>query len=451
MQPSAPYGGFHPQQFQGIDSRQSLPQFKQEPLFPDNHSHQLLSHQSVLNHQLPSVASSHFLPHGQSIPQFNTHHNTNTHPNEMPVPHQMQAHHYQHQSHLETSQQNHDAHFGLNAGVAVTSPANAALPSNPNSNLRFEVVLEAQTAAAQRLDENPLTYLNKGQYYPIALNDNARDDAELTSTLRVMFHDDAHRKLANTYWQFWLSQQPNPKTARAVDIDKAASTGIKNVECSSLDRITFQWNGRKGAKIYIKFNCLSTDFSRIKGVKGIPLRARMETAPDMNPASNEKSFAKVKLFRDKGAERKNKDDQRHLEKIWEKMRGKQQDSNPLLMMFAQASPVTSFIEWSSNDLSDAEEDPSNIDVDTIDPENAELDPAVLAATKKRRLESLGHDLDLLELDPTYVPSRKKRSGNAMALLWNLPYQQANCYDLPLHQFCRCLYGLPERTSTELYT
>ncbi|KAK9687138.1 hypothetical protein K7432_014901 [Basidiobolus ranarum] len=410
MQPSAPYGGFHPQQFQGMDSRQPLPQFKQEPLFPESHSHQLLSHQTVLNHhQLPGVASSHFLPHGQSIPQFNTHHTTHTHHNELPVPHQMQAHHYQHQSHLENSQQNHDQHFGLNAGVSVTPPSSSAIPSNPNSNLRFEVVLEAQTAAAQRLDENPLTYLNKGQYYAIASNDNARDDIELTSTLRVMFHDDAHRKLANTYWQFWLSQQTNPKTARAVDIDKAASTGIKNVELSSLDRITFQWNGRKGAKIYIKFNCLSTDFSRIKGVKGIPLRIRMETVSEMDPSNGEKCFAKIKLFRDKGAERKNKDDQRHLEKIWEKMRGKQQDSNPLLMMFAQANPVTSFIEWSNNDISDAEEDPTNIDIDTIDPENAELDPAVLAASKKRRLESLGHDLDLLELDPTYVPSRKKRS------------------------------------------
>ncbi|ORX90371.1 CP2-domain-containing protein [Basidiobolus meristosporus CBS 931.73] len=327
----------------------------------------------------------------------------------MPAPHQMQTHHYQHQGPLETPQQNNETHFGLNSNVSVTPPASGSIPTNPNSNLRFDVVLDAQTAAAQRLDESPLTYLNKGQYYAISSNDQERDDIELTSTLRVMFHDDAHRKLGNTYWQFWLSQQTNPKTARALDIDKAASTGIKNVESKSLDRVSFQWNGRKGAKIYIKFNCLSTDFSRIKGVKGIPLRIRMETTSEMDPSIHEKSFAKIKLFRDKGAERKNKDDQRHLEKIWEKMRGKQQDSNPLLMMFAQANPVTSFIEWSSNDVTDTEEDPNNIDLNNIDQESAELDPAVLAATKKRKLETLGHDLDLLELDPTYVPNRKKRA------------------------------------------
>jgi len=86
--------------------------------------------------------------------------------------------------------------------------------------LRFEILLEAPTASAQRIDETPITYLNKGQYYAIGLQDHDKYDAEFTSTIKVMFHDDTHRKMASTYWSFWLTQQASPKNARAVDIGK---------------------------------------------------------------------------------------------------------------------------------------------------------------------------------------------------------------------------------------
>lgn len=53
----------------------------------------------------------------------------------------------------------------------------------------------------------------------------------------------------------------------------------------------------------VRFNCLSTDFSRIKGVKGIPLRVHVDTMTEDDNSggehSMERSFAKIKLFRDK--------------------------------------------------------------------------------------------------------------------------------------------------------
>jgi hypothetical protein len=93
------------------------------------------------------------------------------------------------------------------------------------------------------------------------------------------------------------------------------------VRYPSFDRIAFDWHGRHGAKLFVRFHCLSTDFSRIKGVKGIPLRACMSSQiasandplllrhyagtflpsdkdqPDVDYL--EQSFCKVKLFRDK--------------------------------------------------------------------------------------------------------------------------------------------------------
>ncbi|KAK3819046.1 MAG: CP2 transcription factor-domain-containing protein [Linnemannia gamsii] len=220
----------------------------------------------------------------------------------------------------------------------------------------------------QHQGDSPSTYLNKGQFYTLSIQDTEEFDGDIHTVIRIAFHEEAHRKLASRYWSFWLSQQANPKTARALDIERASSTGMLEVQAKTFDRTHFKWNGKEGTKLMIRFNCLSTDFSRIKGVKGIPLRIQMETF-DLNFNGGdlvgrgaglggnggdgsllsrgrilEKSFAKIKLFRDKGAERKNKDDQKHLEKMWDKMRGKNADTNPLSQVLASVQHVSTFYE-----------------------------------------------------------------------------------------------------------
>ncbi|KAL0081979.1 CP2 transcription factor-domain-containing protein [Phycomyces blakesleeanus] len=206
---------------------------------------------------------------------------------------------------------------------------------SPKTHLRFNIVLQAPTAVTQKTEESPVTYLNRGQAYAIQLNDRQGFDGIITSTLVIMFHDPSHRKVALNYWKFWVSQQKCSDEARAIDIDVKQSSGVHNVQYPSFDKITFDWNGCEGAKIFARFNCLSTDFSRIKGVKGIPLRAHMESQVfwpevDLNSPSTmlwagtftdlssqfptedepiksfgsynyiERSFSKIKLFRDKG-------------------------------------------------------------------------------------------------------------------------------------------------------
>lgn len=135
-----------------------------------------------------------------------------------------------------------------------------------------------------------------GQTYNILLRDSQQNSGTITSTIIIMFHDESHRQVAPNYWKFWKSQQANPQYARAIDIELSRSNGIFHVECQYFDRITFKWNGDKGANILIRFNCLSTDFSRIKGVKGIPLRLHMESQSN---GFNEKTYCRIKLFRDK--------------------------------------------------------------------------------------------------------------------------------------------------------
>ncbi|KAJ1730779.1 hypothetical protein LPJ61_002846 [Coemansia biformis] len=307
-------------------------------------------------------------------------------------------------------------------------------PANPN--MRFDCILEAPTAAAQKADESSLTYLNKGQLYGITMMDKTHSDAIYNTTLRIAFHEDSHRKSAGTYWTFWLNQQEHPRAARAIDLDKAGSIGVISAENKRFDRVTFQWQGYRGAKVMVRFNCLSTDFSRIKGVKGISLRIHLDThyavpqaagpsaGPSAVPASPrttsqpptavsiltpispsstnshnmhdqqhtdssvatfsmvpaaaqvpgaaysniklvcgevvERCYARIKLFRDKGAERKNKDDQRHMDKLWGKQKTKlamngstptfqQQQFAEFTMSFAPVQPLTSFLEYTLAD------------------------------------------------------------------------------------------------------
>lgn len=84
-------------------------------------------------------------------------------------------------------------------------------------NCRYEVILEAATAAAQRAGDGPLTYLNKGQYYAVNLLDRRKEDIMHTTTLRVRFHDSQHQVEKNENWRIWLMQQPS-RNSRPMEI-----------------------------------------------------------------------------------------------------------------------------------------------------------------------------------------------------------------------------------------
>ncbi|KAK3828240.1 MAG: CP2 transcription factor-domain-containing protein [Benniella sp.] len=372
---------------------------------------------------------------------------------------------------ISQNQQEQNGETSASVSGASESVEDISSPRFENeSSLRFKVTLDAQTAAMQHQGDTPVTYLNKGQFYTITLQDTEDFDGDIHSVIKVTFHEEAHRKLAARYWSFWLSQQAHPKTARALDIEKASSTGMMEVQSKTFDRISFKWNGKAGAKLMVRFNCLSTDFSRIKGVKGIPLRVHMDTALDGAGLDNgnqeqpvERSYAKIKLFRDKGAERKNKDDHKHLEKMWDKMRGKNADTNPLSQVLAPVQSVSVFwecldhqedsVEDETLDLSETlAQEPINTDStaegDGVNPaseaaahsEDASgaVSPgesnALVPASKKRRRpndtgsgssggqlgplyvgEGPGSSDQLLDRDPSYVPQMRRKKQPMLCL------------------------------------
>ncbi|KAI7903739.1 CP2 transcription factor-domain-containing protein [Cokeromyces recurvatus] len=198
------------------------------------------------------------------------------------------------------------------------------LSQNFQKNLRIQVILEAETAVTKK-DEESITYLNRGQVYSIQLKDNLSKNQVITSTISISFHLSKHRAITDTFWKYWLSQQSEPNP-RLIEIDNTNSIGVTNVNLSNFDKIIFNWNGEVGAKIMIRFKFLSTDFTKTKGVKGIPLRVLMKSQfQEINTEminNHETSFCTIKLFRDKGAERKTKDDSKHRTKLLEKIYGK---------------------------------------------------------------------------------------------------------------------------------
>ncbi|KTG35153.1 hypothetical protein cypCar_00006673 [Cyprinus carpio] len=93
---------------------------------------------------------------------------------------------------------------------------------------------------------------------------------------------------------------------------KESFNSISNIEEISYNAISFTWDISEEAKIFISVNCLSTDFSSQKGVKGLPLNLQIDTY-SYNNRSNKpihRAYCQIKVFCDKGAERKIRDEER---------------------------------------------------------------------------------------------------------------------------------------------
>uniref|UniRef100_A0A3P9HMT8 Grainyhead-like transcription factor 1 n=1 Tax=Oryzias latipes TaxID=8090 RepID=A0A3P9HMT8_ORYLA len=182
----------------------------------------------------------------------------------------------------------------------------------------FEYSLEASKSLRQKTGDGTMTYLNKGQFYPITLRevDNKGIQQPITkvrSVVMVVFGEEKCREDQLKHWKYWHSRQHTAKQ-RCLDIAdyKESFNTIDNIEEISYNAISFTWDTNEEAKIFISVNCLSTDFSSQKGVKGLPLNLQIDTY-SYNNRSNKpihRAYCQIKVFCDKGAERKIRDEER---------------------------------------------------------------------------------------------------------------------------------------------
>ncbi|XP_054033328.1 alpha-globin transcription factor CP2 [Dryobates pubescens] len=203
----------------------------------------------------------------------------------------------------------------------------ASLPAEPEAKLLpFQYVLCAATSPAVKLHEETLTYLNQGQSYEIRMLDNRKlgelpelNGKLVKSIFRVVFHDRRLQYTEHQQLEGWRWSRPGD---RILDIDIPMSVGIIDPRANptQLNTVEFLWDPSKRTSVFIQVHCISTEFTPRKhgGEKGVPFRVQIDTfrqsagghyAEHLHSAS-----CQIKVFKPKGADRKQKTDREKMEK-----------------------------------------------------------------------------------------------------------------------------------------
>ncbi|XP_076151663.1 grainyhead-like protein 3 homolog [Alosa pseudoharengus] len=208
--------------------------------------------------------------------------------------------------------------------VGQTSPGySESYTSSPPERFRkdFQFVLGAPQASQHKTTEMPMVYLNKGQFYPITLmgvdSSAGQPMGRVKTVIMAVFENDKSPEVQLKCWNHWHARQPTVKQ-RVIDIAdyKETLSGISDVEEVAFNALSFVWNTNEEAKVFIGINSLSTDFSAQKGVKGLPLNLQIDTY-DISTGTNtliHRAACQIKIFCDKGAERKMRDEERKRSK-----------------------------------------------------------------------------------------------------------------------------------------
>uniref|UniRef100_A0A2R8PB48 Transcription factor CP2 like 1 n=1 Tax=Callithrix jacchus TaxID=9483 RepID=A0A2R8PB48_CALJA len=139
------------------------------------------------------------------------------------------------------------------------------------------------------------------------------------SIIRVVFHDRRLQYTEHQQLEGWRWSRPGD---RILDIDIPLSVGILDPRASptQLNAIEFLWDPAKRASAFIQVHCISTEFTPRKhgGEKGVPFRVQIDTfKQNENGEYTEhlhSASCQIKVFKPKGADRKQKTDREKMEK-----------------------------------------------------------------------------------------------------------------------------------------
>ncbi|KPU75956.1 uncharacterized protein Dana_GF12780, isoform B [Drosophila ananassae] len=227
---------------------------------------------------------------------------------------------------------------------------------------KFQYILAAATSIATKNNEETLTYLNQGQSYEIKLKKigdlSLYRDKILKSVIKICFHERRLQFMEREQMQQWQQSRPGE---RIIEVDVPLSYGLCHVSqplsSNSLNTVEIFWDPLKEVGVYIKVNCISTEFTPKKhgGEKGVPFRLQIETyientntttalnnasnggtgngsatvvtapgSPEQTPNGNgsgnsakqavHAAACQIKVFKLKGADRKHKQDREKIQK-----------------------------------------------------------------------------------------------------------------------------------------
>uniref|UniRef100_A0A914MKN5 Grh/CP2 DB domain-containing protein n=1 Tax=Meloidogyne incognita TaxID=6306 RepID=A0A914MKN5_MELIC len=187
-----------------------------------------------------------------------------------------------------------------------------------DNQLGFQYTLEAPISTSIRKEDDRMTYVNKGQFYTVSF-DYILDlrcplkGMTVRSQIIIVFREDKSFEEELRTWLVWYKRQHSPKQ-RIIEIDAKNSMGAigGNFDEIAHNAVQFCWTPgeQPGPKVSIAVQCLSTDFSTQKGVKGLPLHVQIDTYDDQSDSKIpfHRGYCQIKVFCDKGAERKLRDE-----------------------------------------------------------------------------------------------------------------------------------------------
>ncbi|XP_051824114.1 alpha-globin transcription factor CP2-like [Antechinus flavipes] len=226
-------------------------------------------------------------------------------------------------------------------------------PDDANKTMPFQYLLCVATSPALKLHDETLTYLNQEQSYEIRMRKNkkAEEPAEkrgklVKSMVRLLFHDrglqysEQQQQLEDWGW--------NRPGDRILDIDLVMSVGIIDPRANpnQLNAVEFLWDpAAKSTSVFIQVHCNSTEFDvKQPGVeKDVAFRLQIDTfkANEIGDYTEHLHSAscQIKVFKPKGADKKQKIDREKMEK---KSPREKEDYQPSYeaTLFIECSPWT---------------------------------------------------------------------------------------------------------------
>jgi transcription factor CP2-like protein len=155
---------------------------------------------------------------------------------------------------------------------------------NPMMKEGYTYTLDSPTSGLVRRGEDPLTYLNKDQFYQLTLEFHPSANTKqyypvgnVSSMIMLQFREKKEPEEAMANWEFWQTRQHSPKL-RLIDVDPKGCTGVIGQPNEiAHNAVVICWNPSDSPVVVnVAVRCLSTDFSSQKGVKGIPLHVQVE-------------------------------------------------------------------------------------------------------------------------------------------------------------------------------
>jgi hypothetical protein len=198
----------------------------------------------------------------------------------------------------------------LAAVTSVTSTCPGFIPSPFDDTGSATVLLHAPQSIRPAKERNslPLVFLNKSQVYTLEFyHTRSTENKTVEITVYLEFHEQQHRGRSPTLWSFYYSHHQRLLSYASI----GKSSQVKLV-ASGPGWYTVRSKGPRFC-FGVVFHFLSTDFSNAKGVKGIPMRCCLQISwPNEVNDLYEWSQLQllVKTFRDKGAERKRREELR---------------------------------------------------------------------------------------------------------------------------------------------